>query len=1006
LSITAGNGPINVAPGEFNTSAAGTGNFNGGNVTIVGSSVTVTPATGALSIVSNGLGSGNAGTINVMATSASSTLSVGTGNGDINVQGEGGANAGTGSSVSISTGGNLTVDAASLDLTPGANGNGASVMLCAGEAGQGNLLINGSIDVSGIGSGLGGSVYLCSSSATPFTVDPSTLTTNGIIGTIAANGGPQGGGGGSIQIYAEGTATANGGIVVTKSTDLSFAPTQNGAGGSLTLNAVNTAGGPDGSITVPTGTYNASAAGPGTFNGGSINFTGAAVNTSGGNVQLTANGSGGGNGGSVKVVTTTAAGNVSIGAGPTSLSISATGGSSGSLTGNGGTLTVSSGGNLTVDSSSLIVNPIGTNGNGGTINLTDASAAATGILQVTGDLTANGAGTGNGGTINVAYKDTTNSFVVGSAPAVNASGVSGNITANAPGSGNGGNITISNQATGSPLSINLSTAAAAITASAATATTSNVAPLGNLNFNQAGEAVSVTGPGTIDGFVNSTGSTVAIDPQATGTIVTVGTITATAGGAVISSSDGTVNVPLGNTASATANIQVTTTALLIGGTVTTSGSGAAINVDSNSNLLVSGNGLLQVSGAGANNINIVAAPGNTLTLDKSPVYAAGAAGNVLFSATGAGGQIVLNNGTNQNVRDGNPAEISSPSIVFNNGSAFTSRGATVFTVDSGPAADNQPLTITTPTGGSGLIQTIGGAINIAPQASGQPITFIGSAGGTSQLNLDGGPVTITVANAATTISSGVTVASDNNITVNANSGSLINNGVLTTSKTAGQIAIQSNAALTVGGTGTVSTTGGGAATITVAASVGSTAGNPLDFTGSQTFNAGTGAGASVTFSSPNCPPGGAPMGSINLSANAIETVASGVPLNVITPTLTMGNNSQIVDTATTGTGVNIVSGGDCPLTIIAPSSSTAAISTSGANFNIAPGPVGGPVATGEALTFGQSAPGNTATLSFTGGTVTTSVDTATTTVTAGTTVLANNNITMNVNNGDSGCRSY
>jgi hypothetical protein len=997
LSITSAAGPVNIPPGTFNVSAAGSGNFSGGNVNIVGTTINVTPNTGSLNIVSNGLGSGNAGMVNLDATAAGSTLNVGTGNGEINIQGHGGTNAGAASPVTISTGGNLTVDPTSLDLVPGTNGNGANLTLCAGMNGAGNLLVTGSIDVSGNNSGNGGSVTLCSSSATPFYVNSALLTTNGVAGTIKANGGPTGGNGGSVTILANGTTGANGGIALNGSGDISFSPNTNGAGGNLTLNAINT-GGTSGPITIPAGTYNANAAGSGSYNGGAINIQGSVINDSAGNVNLTANGSGSGNGGSITAITNSSSGNISIGTGAGNLTVSATGGSTGSAAGSGGTVTVSSGGNLTVNTAELTVSPQGSNGNGGNISLTDATAATTGTMAVTGNLNANAVGTGNGGTINISYKDATNPLTVGSAPT--ASGVNGNITANAPGSGNGGTITISNSASNSALAIDLTTASAAITASAATASTTNVAPYGTLNFNQPGQAVSVTGPGTIDGLVNSNASSVNIDPTASGTVVTVGSITATSGNATISSPNGTVNVPLGNTASATGNINVGTNSLLINGTLTSSGSAASVNVTSSGNLLVSGQGLIQVSGAGANSITVAAAPGNTLTLNESPTYATGAAGSVLFSATGANGQIIMDAGTNQNIRDGNPAEISTPSLVFQNGAAFTARGATVFNVDSGPSVDNQPLAITIPASGTGLIDTNGGSINIGPSASGQPLTYIASGGIGGLLSLDGGPVTMTVNNAAATVSTNVNVVADHNITINANSGSLINNGVISTSMAAGTIAVQSNAALTVGGTGTISTTGGGATAISVTASFGTTNGNPLDFTGSQTFDAGTGTGAAVTFSSPNCPPGPATMGSINLSANAIETVASGVPLSVITPTLTMGNNSQIADTATTGVGVNIVSGGNCPLDIIAPSTSSATISTSGGTFNIAPGPVGGPVPTGEALTFDQSTSGSTATLNFMGGAVTTTVNGANTTSTTGTTVLANNTITMNVNNGN------
>ncbi|MDR3615253.1 MAG: hypothetical protein P4L53_16970 [Candidatus Obscuribacterales bacterium] len=1009
LSITSSGGPINIPPGTFNVSAVGVTNGNGGNVTIIGTDVNVTPPSAPLNIMSNGLGTGNAGAVNVVATAAGSTLSIGPGNGDINITGNAGAtNTGLASPVIITSGGNLTVDPAGLNLLPAANGDGTTVVLTAGTSGTGNLLVTGNIDVSGAGTGNGGSVTLTSASATPFTVNQNA-TVNGIDGTISANGGPQGGNAGSITINALGvTGGANGGINLGPTTNVSFNPLSSGAGGNggnLTLNATNPAGS-DGPITTNGGTLNASALGTGTQSGGTITFSSSVlnVNPATGPLILTANGAPGssgnpgGNGGTINVTTTSATGDITVGNTTGQIETSATGGGSGSTSGNGGTIALSAGGNLTVtDTTYVNVAVLGTNGNGGNISLASSTKATNDNMQVTGNLSANGAGTGNGGTVNLSYSSTAGALTVGSATAGNF--VTGNINADAPGTGNGGTVTIANAATGSNLDINL-TNNAVISANAATASyPSNTTPLGNLILNSATGNVDVAGAGKLTGFINSQGTSVTVDPTATGAVTTVGAISATNGNAVINASNGTVAVPLGHIASATGNININTQTFYIDGTVTTSGAAASINVNSPGNLYVGGNGLMQVTGGGAASINVVANTGDMLTLDKAPVYAPGAAGTVLFSAIGTGGQIVLDAGTNQNMRDGNPATIQSPSLIFNNDAAFTARGATVYTVDSGPAGSNQPLTITTAQNGSGQIQTSGGSINITNNDSGQPITFASSSTTppppSTTLNLDGGPVTVTQNNSSTTVNSGVNVLSDNNITMNANEGSVINNGLISTSKASGFVDILSNADLTVGGTGTISVTGGGAGAINVDASNGVTTGHFLDFTGSQTFNAGT--GGSVTWSSPYCPPAGT-MGSVNISAGQTELVQSGVPLTIITPILTFGAASGITDTATSGTGINVVSGGDCWLTVTTPTGSTAAMTTSGANFNFSTGPVGGPAAVGDPVIFNQSGTGNSQ-LTLNGGTVTTTSSGANTTVTSGTTILANNSITMNVNNG-------
>ncbi len=253
-----------------------------------------------------------------------------------------------------------------------------------------------------------------------------------------------------------------------------------------------------------------------------------------------------------------------------------------------------------------------------------------------------------------------------------------------------------------------------------------------------------------------------------------------------------------------------------------------------------------------------------------------------------------------------------------------------------------PLQIISPDGGSGTLSTTGGALTLNP-ASGQPLTFSKTAGaGTTTLNLNGGSVTTTTTNNVT-ISSGVTVSSDNSITFNVNGGTFSNNGTISSAST---LNISSTSTLAVSGTGTFSPGASG-----------------------------------VNF--------GATNGSITFSSGMTQTVNGGRPVNINTPTINLNNSSAI--TADGASVFTIRDGSTGALTINAPGGGgTSTLTTTGGSFDIAP------TTGGQALNF-STTPGGTI-LNLDGGTVTTTSSGATN-INSEVILASNNTITVNVNGG-------
>src|SRR5262249_54419277 len=154
---------------------------------------------------------------------------------------------------------------------------------------------------------------------------------------------------------------------------------------------------------------------------------------------------------------------------------------------------------------------------------------------------------------------------------------------------------------------------------------------------------------------------------------------------------------------------------------------------------------------------------DTLALSSNQTFTAGT-GSIAFNAQAAGSTISLAGGTTQTINSAATLTVSTPNLNFlGNNAKITSSGATAISLDSGGGSN--ALLITSPDNGSASITTTGGTIGIS---SGQTLTFSKSAGSnTTTLNLNGGAVTTTTS-AATNVDASVTVASNNNITMNVN----------------------------------------------------------------------------------------------------------------------------------------------------------------------------------------------------------------------------------------------
>jgi hypothetical protein len=1030
INLNAGSGtltiPVSGAVGSptstLDSSANGPGNFAGGTIKLAGNTIDV-PGGNPLNLDVSGSGSGAAGTVDIIK-----------GTGDVSVDGSPGsftidAVSGDGANINITTPGDIIFDPAFVSYLPTAtNGKGACIKLNSGS----NLFVNGSLDANGRGTGDGGCIILTSNSptSTPFTIGVGAVT-NGVNGTLSAASGPAGGQGGIIRV----TDNANdgnpltGGIVVVDTSNLSVSA-NGGKGGEITLKAAN------GPVAFSNGGALSANAGGGNFAGGTIAITGTSVNSGGASaLNLTANGSGTGNGGSLVLTTTSnTIGDVNLGSGAGAVKLAALSGAG--ATGNGGAITVNAARNLIADGTQILVTSLASNGSGGTINL-NAGASGIGLLQVTGDINANGTGSGNGGVVRITFPESNpaSPLLIGGVGGATQSFVSGSILAEAPGIGLGGTVSIKNTVANAPLNIDFA-GTGVISAKSAQG------KYGDVVLSTAGGASPAAGEsilvkpqsgnvGRIGGFITAIGTSVDITTRASDARIDVGTVTATSGIVNLVSDQGAVgrvSVGEARVAKATGNITIATKIFEDNGLVTTSNANGRIDVTSPGDLLVTGEGTISTTGAGNTVIRFAAAPSSILALDNNlNIRPTNDAGIVIFEAPGSGGTIIVPSQRNILINDGGEINISTNNLVLGQPANNLIGGSSISAVpvigrlsnvviDSG-AIGAQDLNINS----KGLSNTIaaagvGATLTIGPTngtSDGKNLNFTGS---NTILNLNGGEVMTHVRSTAlltatTTIASTMTLSAQANVCIGLDGGTattpatLLNNGIIQTSGTVDGTHIIAGPTDAPGKGPNFVSVGGG----TVAdPGLISLTGNPVNgFIGinalddgltfqansAQTLNVGSGAGSNTQV-------GG---GAISLLNGAQVIASNGNRLDVFTNSLTVEQGSQLAITAlgapvNVGTGTitgcasnYIVTG---PLTVTAGSGATdPQINSSNGQINFTP-------SVGSDLTFANSGAATTIKLNSGTAEVVTNTTNATTTVTSGTTLSVTcKQLTFNVNNG-------
>lgn len=312
----------------------------------------------SLTLSANGSGSGNGGTIWVQSDENFDARS------GVSISAHGGE-AGNGGNLLLSSGQDLLVESSDWDLSAGTNGNGGSVVLRAGESGAvSTLSVTGRINVDGNGAGNGGYIEIAAlGEGTDLTIGAGGDAT-----VLSARSGTAGGDGGAINVTSGGNLSVNGPSLRV------YARGEDGNGGSISLTAGGSGGGVIGAAAF-------------SFGPSSSSSVPAMLTVNG---RLSTNGAGIGDGGTITLAAQGTQGVIQVNE---SSVLTATGS-------NGGTITAAAGKDLSINS---VVNASSTRngGNGGIIELTSGLETG-GVLNVNGDLRANGNGEGVGGTIALA----------------------------------------------------------------------------------------------------------------------------------------------------------------------------------------------------------------------------------------------------------------------------------------------------------------------------------------------------------------------------------------------------------------------------------------------------------------------------------------------------------------------------------------------------------------------------------------------------------------------------
>lgn len=623
---------------------------------------------------------------------------------------------------------------------------------------------------------------------------------------------------------------------------------------------------------------------------------------------------------------------------------------------------ISSTGNLTVNTPSLNNSGLITSG-GNNGRLTIASSTD---LAVTGNGTLSMTGTGDLSLGNNIYL----SAGTGRTVSLNGSlsydpGNYGYVTWTA----DNGTVTFGNNTTQSVLNNGLTYIQAPTvnfgSNSAVSAGTSNI----NINATPFAPQLRINAPSGGTATLSTTGGLIVVQPQPN-TSLLFGTTGATAGTLNFNSATGTVirtyhaDTTINSTVTLTSNgptsIQEVGGTLTVNGTINNTAGGLGFNAGSETLTLAGTPGA--INGAGV--INFYGDLG-TFNFNNTVNLNAGAGGTVGIYAN----NINLNNGSVVTATNGGNVDMYVDTLRLSSGSQLvsTAAGGVGISMRSNSVGN---MTITAPNGGSATLATSGSVIQIQPLTG---ATFNTTGAGPATLNLNGGNASINTHSGNVTIASGVTLASNRNLSINA--GSFTDNGTVTSSNPSGSITIAGTNLSMSGTPSPITLTGGGAGTIGIYGYDQST----LSFNNSFTFNPGSGGSTLISV----------PAGTVNLAPSIAVTAAGGGPLTVDAQGITFGSNSSLVSQATSGTAMTVTAP-NTDLTINV--TGNGYLTSSGGAINISP-PGGG-----HTLRFTS---GTSGTLNVTGGVLNiNAVDAAV--VNSGVTITSNNQVNFNeglVNNG-------
>jgi hypothetical protein len=221
------------------------------------------------------------------------------------------------------------------------------------------------------------------------------------------------------------------------------------------------------------------------------------------------------------------------------------------------------------------------------------------------------------------------------------------------------------------------------------------------------------------------------------------------------------------------NVAVNGGTLHLNGNITSTQGGGVIVLQDPNGITIAGNGTVGFASGLSGTINVQAlTPAAVLEISGAPVFNAGSAGTLSFSALG---QIVFDNSSQVKISAA-AVNMNAPSIVMGAKSQVAAVTAANFNMSG---INGSSLNIVIPAAGSASFSSAGGQFNINT-VSGSAINFVQSSvsSSASTLNFSGAPLNISTANANITINPNVVLSSDSNISVQAPGGSVINNGLI------------------------------------------------------------------------------------------------------------------------------------------------------------------------------------------------------------------------------------